>query len=131
MDTTQIPKPTESELEILQVLWEYKACTVRFVNEQLKQKKETGLTTTLKFMQIMLEKNLITKDENTRPQLYQANVKEADVQKNLLEKFLDATFKGSAMKMVMQTLGNHQTSQDELDEIRKFLDEIENKGGEK
>jgi len=121
-------KPTESELEILQVLWAKGACTVREVNEQLNLRKETGYTTTLKIMQIMTEKGLLTRDESQRTHVYRATVQEQDTQKQLLDKFLDSVFKGSTANLVMQTLGNSQTSPEELREIRKLIDNME-KGG--
>ncbi|MCS7018097.1 MAG: BlaI/MecI/CopY family transcriptional regulator [Cytophagales bacterium] len=123
-------KPTEAELEILQILWARGACTVREVNEQLNLKRETGYTTTLKMMQIMTEKGLLTRDESQRTHVYRAAVQERDMQKRLLDKFLDSVFKGSAASLVMQALGNSQTSAEELREIRKLIDEME-KGGAK
>ncbi len=125
-----ISKPTEAELGILQILWQHGASTVRFVNDKLNQKKKTGYTTSLKTMQIMHEKRLVKRNEENRTHIYEANVTEEDTQKQLLERFLDKTFKGSAMKMVMQALGNRKTSKKELDEIRNLLDKLE-KGGEK
>lgn len=125
-------KPTEAELEILQILWEHGESTVRNVNELLNQKrsvgsKEIGYTTTLKLMQLMHEKGLANRNEESRTHIYFAKVKEGEIQKALLEKFVDKTFRGSAMKMVMQALGNHQTSKEELDEIKALISKIENK----
>ena len=123
-------KPTEAELQILQVLWQHGSSTVRFVNDKLNEEKKTGYTTTLKTMQIMFEKKLVSRNEESRTHIYDAKVKEEVVQKQLLDRFLDKTFKGSAMKLVMQALGNRKTSKEELNEIRNLLDELE-KGGEK
>ncbi|HFC00289.1 MAG TPA: BlaI/MecI/CopY family transcriptional regulator [Phaeodactylibacter sp.] len=125
-------KPTEAELEILQILWEYGESTVREVNELLNEKrsagqKEIGYTTTLKLMQLMHEKGLASRNEEKRTHIYRAEVRESDMQKALLDKFVDKTFRGAAMKMVMQTLGNHKTSQQELDEIKALIAKIENK----
>lgn len=123
-------KPTEAELQILQILWQYGPSTVRFVNDKLSEEKSTGYTTTLKTMQIMFDKNLVRRNEESRTHVYEAGVKEEVVQNQLLDRFLDRTFRGSAMKMVMQALGNRKTSKKELDEIRKLLDQLE-EGGEK
>jgi predicted transcriptional regulator len=123
------PKPTESEIEILQILWQHGPSTVRFVNELLNQKKEAGYTTTLKIMQIMADKGLVTRNEENRTHIYQANVNEEATQKHLLDKFLDLAFRGSASKLVMQALGNHTATKDELDQIRKLIDRME--GGTK
>lgn len=125
-------KPTEAELEILQILWEKGEATVRNVNESLNKKrdsnlKEIGYTTTLKLMQLMHEKGLASRNEESRTHIYAAKIKEGVMQKALLEKFVDKTFRGSAMKMVMQALGNHETSKEELDEIKALISKIENK----
>jgi predicted transcriptional regulator len=125
-------KPTEAELEILQILWQHGESTVRNVNELLNEKrnanlKEIGYTTTLKLMQLMHEKGLANRNEESRTHIYSAKVKEGEMQKALLEKFVDKTFRGSAMKMVMQALGNHETSKEELDEIKALISKIENK----
>ncbi|MCO6475444.1 MAG: BlaI/MecI/CopY family transcriptional regulator [Phaeodactylibacter sp.] len=120
-----IPKPTESELEILQVLWEYGPSSVRFVNDKLNEEREVGYTTTLKLMQIMAEKGLALRDTQSRTHIYQAAVSEADTQKRLLQKFVDTTFRGSAMKLVMQALGAHQASPEELDEIKALIEKME------
>jgi len=118
-------KPTESELEILQVLWALGQATVRQVNDELNKKREIGYTTTLKLMQIMFEKKLVTRTEEGRYHLYQAAVSEDETQQQLLDIFVDTAFKGSAMKLVMQALGNHQTSAEELDEIKKLIAQLE------
>jgi BlaI family transcriptional regulator, penicillinase repressor len=117
-----IQKPTESELEILQILWQNGASSVRFVNEELSKRREVGYTTTLKMMQIMFEKKHLSRTEEGRYHLYKAEVAEEATQINLLEKFVENTFRGSAMKMVMQALGNHQSSQEELEEIKKLIE---------
>ena len=77
----------------------------------------------------MFEKKLVKRNEESRTHIYEANVKEEHVQKQLLDRFLDKTFRGSAMKFVMQALGNRNTSKKELDEIRDLLDKLE-KGGD-
>ena len=123
------PKPTEAELEILQILWDSGPTTVRFVNDKLNLKKEVGYTTTLKIMQIMTEKNLLARDEENKSHIYSAVYKKDETQKVLLDKFLESAFGGSASKLVLQALGNRKTSKKEIEEIRKFLDKIE--GGKK
>ncbi|MBX2953289.1 MAG: BlaI/MecI/CopY family transcriptional regulator [Leadbetterella sp.] len=119
-------KPTESELEILQILWKKGAATVRQVNDELSRHKEVGYTTTLKLMQIMYEKNLVTRTEEGRYHIYQAAIEEESTQKLLLDRFIDTTFRGSASRMVMQALGNQSVSRDELDEIKAWIETLEN-----
>ncbi|MCC9135809.1 BlaI/MecI/CopY family transcriptional regulator [Pontibacter silvestris] len=122
-------KPTESELEILQVLWQHGPSTVRFVHEELSKTKEVGYTTTLKLMQIMGEKGMLAADKSNRSHVYRPLLEEEHTQRQLLDRFLDSTFRGSAMKLVMQALGNRTTSQEELNEIRNLIDKME--GGNK
>lgn len=119
--------PTESELQILQVLWRNGASTVRKVNEVLNEKRDVGYTTTLKIMQIMTEKGLVTRDTESRTHIYFAAVKENDTQKNLLESFIEKTYQGSAMQLVMQALGNQDTSKEELDALKEYINKIEQK----
>lgn len=128
MSQKNIPKPTESELEILQVLWENGPSPVRFVNDKLNEDREVGYTTTLKLMQIMAEKGLVLRNTQNRTHIYEAAASETDTQQRLLQKFVDSTFRGSAMKLVMQALGNHQASQEELDKIKALIEQIETEG---
>ncbi len=125
MENTQAIKPTESELEILQILWQLGKATVRQVNDELSKMKDVGYTTTLKLLQIMNEKNIVSRTEEGRYHLYKAAIGEEQTQQLLLGKFVDAAFRGSAMKLVMQTLGNQEVSMDELEEIKKLIAEKE------
>lgn len=125
MAKKQIPKPTDSELEILRILWQNGASTVKTVNEKLNEKKETGYTTTLKMLQIMYEKNLVERDENERSHVYKSAIDQNKIQKVLLDKFLETAFSGSAANLVMQVLGNSQPSKEELKNIKELLDKIE------
>lgn len=125
MPKDNLPRPTESELEILQVLWQHGPSSVRFVNDQLNKQREVGYTTTLKIMQIMVDKGLATRNTESRTHIYIPNVAEADTQQQLLRDFLDSTFRGSAKRLVMQALGNHEPSTEELDEIKALIKKIE------
>ena len=122
MNLTKHNKPTESELEILQVLWDRKSCTVRDVHEELLKTKEAGYTTTLKLMQIMFEKALVTRDSSNKTHIYTAAVTRENTQNLFLNKMIDSLFAGSPAQLVMQALGNHKASKEELEEIRNFLD---------
>ena len=122
-------KPTEAELEILHILWQCGRCTVRFVHEKLQVQKDVGYTTILKLMQIMAEKCLVQRNMDLRIHVYEAAVSETEAQKELLHGFVHSAFRGSATKLVMQALGSHKASHEELNEIRKFLENME--GGHK
>lgn len=120
-------KPTEAELEILSLLWEMKEASVRQIHERLSETKETGYTTTLKIMQIMHAKGMVKRDEQHRTHLYQAAVKQGETQKSLLKNLMASAFGGSSKTLVMQALGQDNPSREELDEIRAFLDDLEQK----
>lgn len=117
-------KPTESELEILQVLWEKKNATVREVHEILSEQKDAGYTTTLKLMQIMHEKGIVTRDDSSKTHVYQPNISREKTQQHLLGKMMNGLFGGSTSQLVMQALGNKKPSKTEIDEIQKLLDEL-------
>ena len=118
-------KPTESELDILSVLWENGPSTVRFVNDQISLKKLAGYTTTLKLMQIMLDKGMVDRVQDGRTHIYRAVAKQEEMQVRLLDRLLETAFSGSASKLVMQALGNHHTSEKELREIKDLIKKIE------
>jgi BlaI family penicillinase repressor len=118
-------KPTNSELEILQVIWLHGPVSVRFVNDELNHKKQVGYTTTLKHMQIMKEKGLLKRSEKGRKHIYNVVLREKEAKTLLLDKFVKTAFGGSAMDLVMQALGNHQTTPDELEDLKALIDKIE------
>ena len=124
MPTVKYIKPTESELEILQVLWEKNSASVREVHEELLKTKDAGYTTTLKLMQIMNEKGLVKRDDSVKTHIYQAAVSREKTQKHLLGKMINTLFGGSTTQLVMQALGNHQASADELEEIQKLINNL-------
>ena len=116
-------KPTEGEMEILQVLWQKGNATVREVHEALN-KKDSGYTTTLKLMQILHEKGMVERDTNQKTHIYKALVSQDKTEKQLVNKMIDNVFNGSAARLVMQALGNHSASAEEIDEIKKYLDSL-------
>jgi BlaI family penicillinase repressor len=120
-------KPTESELEILQVIWKKGQCSVRDVHEELAKNKDSGYTTTLKLMQIMHEKGLVERDTNAKTHLYKALISRAQAQQGALDKIISTVFKGSTSDLVIQALGQHRASKDEIDAIKNFLDQFENR----
>ena len=121
-------KPTQRELAILEVLWRLGPATVRQVHEALlevQDAKKVGYTTTLKFMQLMHEKGFLHREMEGVSHVYTPTISEEDNMKQVLGKIVDTTFNGSTMKLVMQLLGNRKTSRKELNEIRSFLDDLE------
>ncbi len=120
-------KPTESELEILQILWIQGSCTVRTVHEELLKSKDVGYTSTLKLMQIMHEKGLVSRNTDSKTHIYTSAVNQQATQQHLLNKLIDNAFNGSAARLVMQALGNHKATTQELDQIKKYLDNLDRK----
>ncbi|MCY1538497.1 copper transport repressor, CopY/TcrY family [compost metagenome] len=120
-------EPTKAELEILNVLWEHGSASVRFVNDRLNESREVNYTTTLKLMQIMVEKGILTRDESSMKHTYSVAEAEQETKAHLLDKFVETLYKGSASKLVMQLLGNKRTSSKDLKEIRKMLDKLDPK----
>ena len=115
-------EPTKSELEILQVLWKHGPSTVRFVNDTLNEmKRAVQYTSTLKLMQIMAEKQMLTRDESSMKHIYHAAIEEHKTKSALLEKFVDAMYNGSASSLMLQLLGNKKTSKKELQAIKDIL----------
>ena len=119
-----IPQPTNGELQILRILWKQGPSTVRQINEVLNQEREVGYTTTLKLMQIMHDKGQLSRTKSGKTHIYTALLTEQDTQKQLVDKLKDSLFQGSALKLVMQALGDKNTSADELKQIRDYLDEL-------
>lgn len=124
MIKTKISKPTESELEILAVLWDRKNASVRTVHEELSKTKDAGYTTTLKLMQIMFEKKLVTRDDSNKTHVYAPAVSREKTQKQFLNRMIDGLFAGSSTELVMQALGHSNTSNAELDKIQQLIDEL-------
>jgi BlaI family transcriptional regulator, penicillinase repressor len=120
-------KPTDAEMEILHILWREGAQSVRYVNDALNAARpnEVGYTTTLKTMQVMFEKGLLTRDESLRSHVYAPAMPQDEMQRRLVNQFVNVTFKGSAMQMVMQALGNHTATSDEIAEIKSLIEQKE------
>jgi len=121
------PRPTDTELAILRVLWERGASTVRQVHEALADTRETGYTTTLKLMQIMAEKGLVKRNETERSHVYSASAGEEQTQRQLVQDLVDRAFGGSAAQLVLRALGAEGASDAELKEIRKLIDDYREK----
>lgn len=122
------PRPTDAELAILRVLWERGPSTVRQVHEALLEARETGYTTTLKLMQIMAEKGLVTRDESARTHIYTSRSSRDQTQRQLVADLVDRAFGGSSAALVLQALSAHPASPDELREIQRLIAEYRKEG---
>ena len=118
-------KPTDAELAILQILWEKGPCPVRVVNDELRKHKEVGYTTTLKLMQIMVEKGIAVRDTRTRKHIYSASIPQEQTQKSLLDKIANLAFGGSHVQLAMRALGDDDISMEELQELKELIKNIE------
>lgn len=125
MTNHSLPRPTNAELDILRVLWRRGPSTVREVLEELGDRRPVGYTTVLKLLQIMTDKQLVTRDAAARTHVYTAAVSEATTQRRLVSDLMDRAFGGSARDLVLQALSGRQAPPEELHAIRRLLDDLE------
>ncbi len=123
--------PTASELSILQLLWNNGPLSVKDVHEALSHKKPVVYTTVLKTMQVMMERGMLDRTSEGRKHIYHAVIAQTATQNKLLDSFLDKTFGGSAKKLVMRALGQHTPDAEELEELKAYIDSLENKKNSK
>ncbi|RYF88690.1 MAG: BlaI/MecI/CopY family transcriptional regulator [Chitinophagaceae bacterium] len=127
MEKNKVVKPTEGELEILAVLWNTGAASVRTVHEEICKSKDAGYTTTLKLMQIMFDKGLVTRDSSSKTHIYRAAVTKEKTQKQFVSKMIKSLFAGSSADLVMQALGGNEASNDELEKIQSLINQLKAK----
>lgn len=125
MQTEKKNQPTESELEILQVLWSKESATVREIHEVLEASRDIGYTTTLKTMQIMTEKGFLERDTSSRVHIYTPVISQEKTREQFLTKMIDGLYNGSAGRLVLGALGSEKLSTEELQEIRNYLEQFE------
>ena len=125
MARKSLPRPTDSELEILRVLWQRGTSTVREIHDEINKARPTGYTTVLKMLQIMTEKELVQRDEEQRAHVYEARLAQGETQRQLLGDLIERAFDGSAKQLVMHVLSEKKASAEDLSEIRQLLDEFE------
>jgi len=125
------PRPTDAELEILRIIWARGPSTVREVFDEMAKSRNAGYTTVLKFMQIMMEKGLLTRTEAHRVHMYEATAPQEQTQRQLVRDLADRAFGGSPSSLVMQALAAKPASPEELAQIRTMLDEYEREGSQK
>ena len=120
-------QPTAVELEILRILWELQPCPVRSVHNRLAEIKQTNYSTTVKMLSVMKQKGLVKRNEKVTPHLYRAALSRKQAAKTFLGDLIDKVYDGSAMSLVLQALASGKASQEEIDEARKLLDQMEGK----
>jgi BlaI family penicillinase repressor len=124
---SKIVEPTNSELEILQVLWEYGPSTVRFINDMLnEQQRKVQYSSTLKLMQIMADKRILLRDESEMKHVYKPATAEKKLKAHLLRKFVENLYGGSATELMIQLIGNKKPSKKELQAMKDLIIKIDN-----
>jgi predicted transcriptional regulator len=118
-------KPTEAELEILQILWQHGPSSVRFVHTELSQQRKVVYTTTLKMMQNMAKDGLLNRDTSQRTHVYETEIKQQDVQKNIVNKLVKTLFQGSPLKLALHALGHEKTSAKDLETLKEMIENLE------
>ena len=121
-------QPTEVELEILQVLWQYGPCPLGAIHEAVAERSQRAYSTTRKMIQVMRDKGLVTSDDSVRPQLYSATKSKEDTQLNLLEDLADRAFGGSTQKLVMSLVSAERLT---VEEVRAMQRLVKNAKGKK
>lgn len=118
-------KPTERELEILQVLWKRGPSTAKEVHHTLSKARKTAYDSVSTMLSIMLEKGYVERDESSEQRVYQATYSKAEVEEALVKTFMDSVFGGSAMRLVTRALAVEATSHEDRRKIRQLLREME------
>ena len=125
MPRTASSQPTEVELQMLRILWQHGPSTAREVHNQLSETRETNYSTTVKMLSVMLDKQLVKRDETVRPQLFQPAATRDRTQRRMLKDLVQKAYDGSVGSLVMQALSSQKSSPGELAEIRRLLNELE------
>ena len=125
MERRDPPRPTDAELAILGVLWRDGPCTVEQVRAALERSRPTGYTTALKLLQIMGEKGLVERDESKRSHVYRPSLAEGETQRQLVDDLMERAFGGSAGRLVMQALSTDRATPEEIEAIRRLIDDRE------
>ena len=124
------PYPTDVELMILRVLWRQGPSPVGIIHRAVKEIRRTSYSTTLKMVQVMFDKGLLVRDESIRPHIYRPAIPQEETQSNLIDDLVQKAFGGAAEHLVVQALSSRKISREELANIRKLIDRLEQKGGE-
>lgn len=121
-----VPRPTEAELQILQVLWRRGASTVREVHEELCRRERTGYTTALKLLQVMFGKGLVERDDSQRAHVYAPAMSKDFTQRQFVKDMLSRVFEGSPSQLMLHALGDTEAaSPEELARIRDVISRLE------
>jgi BlaI family transcriptional regulator, penicillinase repressor len=120
-------QPTEVEMQILRILWELGPSPVREIHKRLEAAKGTNYSTTVKMLAVMLQKGMLKRDEDAQPHVYRPVLTRAKAGKRMLSDLIEKVYDGSAMSLVLQALSSGKATKEELDEVRRMLDQMEGK----
>ena len=118
-------QPTEVELQILRILWDDGPSIARHIHDSLQSSKQTTYSTTVKMLAVMLEKGLLLRNDDVRPQIYQAAAPQQRTQKKMLGELIDKVYDGSAAALMVHAISSKKATAEELAEIRRMLQEME------
>jgi predicted transcriptional regulator len=127
MPRSPSPQPTEVEMQILRILWDLGPSPVREIHRQLEAVKGTNYSTTVKMLSVMLQKGLVKRDEKAQPHVYRPALSRTAAGKRLINDLIEKVYNGSAMSLVLQALSSSKATREELDQVRRMLDEMEEK----
>ena len=120
-------QPTEVELQMLRIFWDLGPSPVREIHARLNAEKGTNYSTTVKMLSVMLEKGLVRRDEKASPHIYRPTLSREAAGKRMLSDLIEKVYDGAAMSLVLQALASTAATKDELDEVRRMLDQMEGK----
>jgi predicted transcriptional regulator len=120
-------RPTDVELEILVILWDLGPSPVREIHQRLEANKGTNYSTTVKMLAVMLDKGLVKRDERAQPHVYRPAISRKNAGQKMLGEIIERVYEGSTMSLVLQALSSTHATKQELDSVRKLLDEMEGK----
>lgn len=120
--TTQLPRPTEGELELLRILWERGPSTVRDLHQEINETRPLGYTSVLKLLQIMTEKGLVEREESGKAHIYHPAATQNETQDQLLRDISQRLFAGSAAQLALHALALEPVNDQELEALRTLIE---------
>ena len=120
-------EPGDVELKILQQLWTRPNATARQIHNAVHAEQGKNYSTTVKMLSLMLDKGLVRRDDSVRPQTFTAVMTKKKAQKGLVTRLIKRAFDGSSVSLAMQALTASRPSKEDLREIRRLIDKLEDK----
>ena len=115
--------PTPGELEVLHILWDGGPLTVREVWEMLDRRRQRHYTSVMSLLNVMVDKELLRRRPQGRAFLYSPRVQEQPTLRGMVADLVERAFGGSARPLVAHALEQTDPSPQELDELRRLIDQ--------